>query len=230
MKMNKSILSIVGGALMLASIAVLPAHAHKVVVSAYAEGTLIEGEIGFSNGDVAADTVVDVLDEDGNKIGETKTDSDGVFQYTPTKSIPLIFRANLGQGHIANFRMEVEDLPEIASSEPVNANQVSAAEVAKLVKTAEAGSSETVGANIDPAILQALISDGVKRELKAFKSDVASAVRREVKPLRKEIFSYKEKNDMQSILGGVGYICGLFGIGFYVAARRERSKVKDERL
>lgn len=49
---------------------------------------------------------------------------------------------------------------------------------------------------------------------------VAEQVRREVKPLRQEILDYKEKNNLQTILGGLGYIAGLFGIGFYVAARK----------
>ena len=213
---------------MIASIMVLPAHAHKVVISAYAEDTFIEGEIGFSSGDVAPDAIVEVFDEGGNKIGETKTDADGVFQYTPTQKIPLIFRSNLGQGHIANYRMEIEDLPDIASTtDEATSSDASALVTAPANPTVES-SAEAVNAaaNINPALLEALVKEGVKAELKSFKSNIASAVRKEVKPLRKELAAYKEKNDMQSILGGIGYICGLFGIGFYVAARRERSKNK----
>ncbi|NIY97843.1 cobalt ABC transporter permease, partial [Salipiger sp. HF18] len=47
------------------------------------------------------------------------------------------------------------------------------------------------------------------------------AVRDEVRPLRREIAAYREHNDLQSILGGIGYIVGLFGLGFYLAARRK---------
>ena len=53
---------------------------------------------------------------------------------------------------------------------------------------------------------------------------VADTVRREVKPLRQVISAYTEKNDLQSILGGLGYIIGLFGIGYYVAARQKLKK------
>ncbi len=212
---------------MMASIMVLPAHAHKVVVSAYADGTYIEGEIGFSSGDMAANTVVEVFDDAGNKVGETKTDEEGIFQFTPTKATPLIFRANLGQGHIANYRMEVDELPEIFSADQMKAAEEEKAKQASLIKEAEAETSKSGGAAIDPALLQAMISEGVKVELKAFKSEIASAVRKEVKPLYKEVAAYKEKNDMQSILGGIGYIFGLFGVGFYVAARRNRTKTKN---
>ncbi|WP_135079649.1 cobalt ABC transporter permease [Terasakiella sp. SH-1] len=53
---------------------------------------------------------------------------------------------------------------------------------------------------------------------------IAKAVRDEIQPLRKEIAAYKEKNDLQTILGGIGYILGLTGIGFYMAARRQNGK------
>ena len=49
---------------------------------------------------------------------------------------------------------------------------------------------------------------------------LARIVRDEMRPLRQEIAAYKEKNDLQTILGGIGYIAGLFGLGFYLAARR----------
>jgi nickel transport protein len=54
----------------------------------------------------------------------------------------------------------------------------------------------------------------------ALEGMIAEAVRREIKPLRKELTAYKEKNDMQSILGGLGYICGIFGLAFFLYARR----------
>jgi nickel transport protein len=68
----------------------------------------------------------------------------------------------------------------------------------------------------------------MKTELAKLKSELRAAVRLETKPLRKEIAAYKEKNDLQTILGGIGYIIGLFGIGFYIAARRERQKSKPK--
>jgi nickel transport protein len=55
----------------------------------------------------------------------------------------------------------------------------------------------------------------------AERSAISEAVRAEIRPLRREIAAYREHNDLQSILGGIGYIVGLFGIGFYVAARKK---------
>nr|WP_321463654.1 cobalt ABC transporter permease [uncultured Cohaesibacter sp.] len=203
-----------------------PAVAHKVVISAYAEGSIIEGEIGFSNGDVAADTLVEIFDDAGSKIGETTTDEDGIFQYNPTARMPLNFKANLGAGHIATYHMEVDELPgDIGGDAGAKAATAELDAVMAELRQETPSQAAAATSGIDPEALQKLIAAEVHAQLEAFKPEVASALRNEVKPLRKLLSDYMEKNDMQAILGGVGYICGLFGIGFYVAARKERAKL-----
>ncbi|WP_205563269.1 cobalt ABC transporter permease [Cohaesibacter haloalkalitolerans] len=206
-----------------------PASAHKVIVSAYADGADIEGEIGFSNGDMAIETDVDILDDDGNILASTKTDDDGIFRYTPTKRIPLTFRANLGAGHVATYHMGLDELPEGIGGDERSAaaadavNDVVAQMAPTNVGTPE-GSASSVAVGLDPAMLQKLIAAEVGQQLEAFKPEIATQMRNEIKPLRKVVSEYMEKNDLQAILGGIGYICGLFGIGFYVAAVRDRKK------
>lgn len=218
--------------LVLACAFAAPASAHKVIVSAYADGADIEGEIGFSNGDMAVQTEVDILDDDGNILATTKTDDDGIFRYTPTKKMPLTFRANLGAGHVATYHMGVDELPEgiggdeksAAAAAAVN-EVVAQMDAAKAVNTdGSAGKASSVAAGLDPAMLQKLIAAEVGQQLEAFKPEIATEMRNEIKPLRKVVAEYMEKNDLQAILGGIGYICGLFGIGFYVAAVRDRRK------
>ena len=175
------------------------AQAHKVIASIYSSGDTIEGEIGFSNGDMAANTVVEVFDGDGNKLGEVKTDEEGFFIYKPTRHTVHVFRADLGAGHIANARMEVDELPNLGGT--------------------GTSSAEAASAPVQPQTTpsEAALSDGQRAML-------TELIHREVNPLRREIAAYKEKNNMQTILGGIGYILGLFGIGFYVAARRGNRK------
>lgn len=170
-----------------------PAWAHKVIASVYASGAVIEGEIGFSNGDMASNALVQVTDEAGNALGEAKTDENGAFTFTPTKAVAHVFRADLGAGHVAEVVMAVEDLPPSLHG--------GGAPPAALPTGPKA---ETAAAPLDDR----------QRDL------LAELVRREVKPLRQEIAAYKEKNDVQSILGGIGYIAGLFGLGFFLSARR----------
>ena len=45
-------------------------------------------------------------------------------------------------------------------------------------------------------------------------------IRAEITPLRRELAARGRKNDLTAILGGIGYVLGVFGLGFYLAARR----------
>jgi len=193
-------------ALSLVAIGFLPAsaRAHKIIASVYVSGSVIEGEIGFSNGDMAANIVVLVYDDANNQIGETKTDGDGFFVFTPTKSVTHVFRANLGAGHVAEARLEAEDLPEIAAP-PQAAGVITSAQAANVPAAPVDGAATGNGFSKEQRLL------------------IAEAVRNEVRPLRREIAAYREKNDLQTILGGIGYIVGLFGLWFFIAARKQRT-------
>ncbi|SIO32656.1 nickel transport protein [Rhodovulum sp. ES.010] len=174
----------------------LPAAAHKVIASAFPSGDAIEGEVGFSSGDMAGNLLVEVFDGAGTKLGEAMTDADGFFTYVPTQPVRHVFRADLGAGHVAEFEMAAED-------------------VAAILGAAEAAAAPASGAAPDgPATNPAIgLSD-------ADKAAIAAIMRDEMRPLRREVAAYKEHHDIQTVLGGIGYIAGLFGLGFYFAARR----------
>jgi nickel transport protein len=182
-----------------ALLASVPVHAHKVVASVWADGDSVEGEVGLSNGTMApAGTPVEVLGPNGEKLGETTTDGDGLFRYTPTQAVTHVFRADLGAGHVAQATLAADELP------------------IDLIRGARAG---TAGSD-DGAVAPVPETPAVSQSPPALEGMIAEAVRREIKPLRKELTAYKEKNDMQSILGGLGYICGIFGLAFFLYARR----------
>lgn len=94
---------------------------------------------------------------------------------------------------------------------------MSAADVAKIMGVA------AVPAPVEPVQADAAAAGGVTIAAltDAERQAIAEAVRDEMRPLRREIAAYREHNDFQTILGGIGYIVGLFGLGFYVAARRK---------
>ena len=181
-----------------------PAMAHKVVASAWADGADIEGEVGFSNGDMApAASLVEVFGPDGAKLGETEVDDEGVFRFTPTQPVPHTFRVDMGAGHVAETTLSVEELP-IALRRQAEGGAAAAPAAAPAAPVS--GSAVTAG-NVD---LEAMIEE---------------AVRREVRPLRRDIAASEEKHDLQSLIGGLGYIAGIFGLLFFVAGWR-RSKAK----
>lgn len=178
----------------------LPALAHKVIAGVFPAGDAIEGELGFSNGDMAVGQEVIVFGPDGTELGRTVTDTDGFFLYTPTSPVAHTFTADMGAGHVAKVVMPAEEVADIMGV------------AAEIVDTPVAASDGPVeGANM---VTVASLSDEERQV-------IAKAVRDEIRPLRREIAAYREKNDMQSILGGIGYIVGLFGFGFYLAARRK---------
>jgi nickel transport protein len=182
------------------AVAPLPALAHKVIASVFPSGQAIEGEIGFSNGDMAVDKLVTVYDSAGTKLGETRTDEDGFFLFTPENPVEHVFRSDLGAGHLAEVSIPAEEVAEILG--------VAAAAPVVTEIPVSAGGAVTVAA----------LSQ-------AERDAIATIVRNEMRPLRREIASYKEKNDLQTILGGIGYILGLFGVGFYLAANRKLKQV-----
>jgi hypothetical protein len=182
-----------------------PALAHKVLMDVFTEGDTIAGEVGFSNGDMSTDTVVDIFDENGNKLGSTKTDADGVFTYKPTAKVNLVFRANLGAGHIAETTMDAADLPTtLGSAEAAPASHAAAVDASV---TADAPAATSSMGDVEATALRKII---------------ASEVSHGIKPLRKEIIAMREQKELHSILGGIGYIVGIFGLGFFVMARRKQ--------
>ncbi|MEB8386682.1 cobalt ABC transporter permease [Rhodobacteraceae bacterium KMM 6894] len=178
-------------------IAAMPALAHKVIVGVFPAGDAIEGEIGFSNGDMAANAEIIVTGEDGSELGRVMTDDDGFFVFVPTQPVTHIFRSDLGAGHVAKITMPQNEVAEILGDTNSDAP-------APLGETPVAPMAPTVTALTE-----------AERDL------VAEVVRDEIRPLRREIAAYKEHNNLQTILGGIGYIAGLFGLGFYLAARRK---------
>lgn len=173
----------------------VPALAHNVIAAVFPSGSAIEGEIGFSNGDMAVDQPVEVYGPDGTLLGTTRTDAEGFFLFTPTQPVAHSFRADMGAGHVADVTLEAED-------------------VARILGTAPAAPAPTADTDAPAAPPGVGLSD-------ADRAEIATMLRDELRPLRREIAAYREKNDLQTILGGLGYVLGLFGLGFYLAARRQ---------
>ncbi len=173
-----------------------PALAHKVITDLFPSGDAVEGEIGFSSGDMAVDVLVEVYDLNGNKLGETRTDEDGFFAWIPESTLPggpLKFISDLGAGHVAEMVLPAEDVPG-GTSVPTPPG--------------------AVAVNLDTTTSAPANTDAIA-------DVVAAAVRNELRPIRRELVQIRERNRFSTILGGIGVIFGLFGAYFYFAARRQ---------
>jgi len=180
--------------------------AHNVVSGVYADGMTIEGEIGFSNGVMAeAGVVVQVLNEAGDKLGETVLTDDGAFVYQAETVQKHLFKANLSSGHIAEMVIEADELSGDA--------------------VAELNSVEAKGEVSEKTAPQDTVAMAPAISVSELQSMIRSAVAQQVRPLQKELRAYKEKVMFRDIAGGLGFIFGLFGVAAWMASKRN---VKDD--
>ncbi|KZZ51594.1 hypothetical protein, partial [Oleiphilus sp. HI0123] len=134
--------------------------AHNVLGGVYTIGVDVEGEIGFSNGEMAPlGSKVMVRDLQGQEIVLVETDEEGFFTFEATKRIDHHIYANLGAGHVFETVLNAEDLSDTLG-------EIMAVESADALETNLRGQM-LVGND-----LQALIE---------------KAVAKQIKPLRKEL-------------------------------------------
>jgi nickel transport protein len=213
-------MKIVGSLLTTATLLFLCADfgwAHKVNVFAYVEGDTVVVE-GYFGGNVKAqNSAVEVLDSAGKKILEGKTDEKGICRFKladlqPIKGdIKIVLEG--GMGHKADFTLRAADLPE-AVQQRQNA-QPQLEEKA----TAELSSSKPY-----PLVRS--------QDTEALKKVVEDAVDRKVQPLLKMLGTQQkllmEQRDrgptVTEIIGGIGWILGLFGIAGYFMGRNRKKK------
>ncbi|PID42390.1 MAG: cobalt ABC transporter permease [Gammaproteobacteria bacterium] len=185
------------------------AAAHNVLGGVYVIGDQVEGEIGFSNGDMApAGSPVTVTDAEGRQIAATTTNEDGFFTFKVTQRIDHFIAADLGSGHIFKYVLKSEELPDSLGSTSVSENSAEPV-VSESHQTPE--NSENRADAVDSAELQAMIE---------------KAVARQIKPLRKDLNAFKEHASVSDVLGGIGYIFGLCGLGIWFN-QRKKGQTKD---
>lgn len=197
-----------GGLLLAASCLATSAEAHKLLLSYWFSDGEIVGEVGLSNGTFASAAPIEVSDADGALIAVITSGGDGLFRYRPLEAADHSFYTDLGGGHIARFKVSKE---EIATG----GRAPRADQGAGLVQ-AEIGASgpDTSGMTLEQR--RALPPSGSAAD----QATIKSLIRQELTPLRREIVALREKNSFQSILGGIGYIVGLFGLAMFWMARQ----------
>lgn len=183
-------------------------HAHKVVLSLYVTGGLIEGEVGFSNGDVAPEARIDVYGPGGERLAELATDDSGFFAYQASARIDHIFKADLGAGHVAEARVAADELSPTLAAQAAPTGTTPAPDSQEGTAAAAGAASQV----LTQANLQAAIQEVVASQ---------------VRPLRQQVTALENRIRFQDVLGGLGYIAGLMGLALYIQSRR-RTKAGDQ--
>ena len=168
--------------------------AHKVNVFAYVEGGKIYTESYFNDGKKCIDSKIEVFDNRGNKLLEGLTDKEGEFSFevlSEDGDLKIVLTASMG--HRAEYSILADELSSAAG----------------LIKE-------------EPEEPVSLISHETSSvDLKEIQSIMEDALDKKLKPSMREIKkSQEDKISPTEIIGGIGYIIGIFGIVAYFLSRK----------
>jgi len=168
--------------------------AHKVNVFAYVEGGKIYTESYFNDGKKCIDSKIEVFDNRGNKLLEGLTDKEGEFSFevlSEDGDLKIVLTASMG--HRAEYSILADELSSAAG----------------LIKE-------------EPEEPVSLISPETSSvDLKEIQSIIEDALDEKLKPIMREIKKSQEDKILPTeIIGGIGYIIGIFGIIAYFLSRK----------
>lgn len=170
--------------------------AHKVNVFAWVEGDTVFVEGYFPGGKKSQDSLVEVFNPAGTKLLEGRTNEKGEFSFKIPERIDLTIVLTASMGHKNDFIVPASDFQEGASASSTPAQVF-------------AGRAEDTSAHpADLSQLEGMIDRALDRKL--------APVMKLIRDTRKEGPTVTE------IIGGIGYIVGLFGLVMYFKSRNKK--------
>ena len=173
-----------------------PLFAHKINVFASPEGNRVSGYAYFRGGSRAVNSQVSVFFTDGTLFLTTQTSDDGCFFFDVTERAEYSIKVITPDGHAASYRLMPH---EFSAALPLR----------------------------DDATLTSDVTDELEAELVsvdctevALSSLVERAVRKEIRLLKEHLQLQEDRARLQDIVGGIGYIFGIFGIVMFFKAKR----------
>jgi nickel transport protein len=170
-----------------------PALAHKVTIFAWVEGDTVFTESKFSGGKKAVNAPVEIYDKDGKKLLEGKTDNKGEFSFKIPKITDLRVVLIAAMGHKAEWMISEK---EIREANPVVKN------------TSAAEPSGTISVGLSKEEIQKVVEDSLDKKLRPI--------------VRMMTESKNAKPSITEIIGGIGYIFGLFGVVLFFKNRSKK--------
>lgn len=186
-----------GAAFFLVLLLAGPVMAHGLRLFAAFDGSEAAGSVYFVGGGVFPAAPVEVRDQQGAVVARLTADDEGRFSFRPPAPGLYQLSVDSGDGHRAEFAL-----------------QVSVAETTSSPISPAAGSPD--------APMPTEPADGPAEITPAQEALLERAVARQLAPLRAEIAAYENKVRLHDILGGIGYILGIFGLLSLILARRRK--------
>jgi nickel transport protein len=178
--------------------------AHKVNVFAWVEGDTVFVEGYFPGGKKSQNSLVEVFNPAGAKLLEGRTNEKGEFSFKIPERTDLTIVLTASMGHKNDFIVPASDFQEGASAPSSPAQSVT--QSAKDSSAHKAGLSQ----------LEGMIDRALDRKL----APVIKLIRD----------TRREGPTIAEIVGGIGYIFGLFGLVMYLKSRnKKRSQETGDR-
>jgi len=170
--------------------------AHKVNVFAYVEGDKVYSESYFNDGKKCVDSKIEVFDNQENKLLEGITDENGEFSFkTPQEEGELKIVLTASMGHRAEYTISADELGDTVG-----------------VGSVKEEFEEPVSV-ISPEV--------PSFDLKEIQLLIEESLDKKLEPILREIKrSQEHKITPTEIIGGIGYIIGIFGIIAYFLSRK----------
>ncbi len=188
--------------LLLSSVMLPAAEAHRVTVFAWIEGDMVHTQSKFGGGRKAQGSPIQVYDLQGNLLLEGLTNDQGEFSFKAPGKMDLRIVLVAGTGHQAEWFVHAADFGDTITGELVSADAK-----AQTRETIVARDAPTATSNISAAELQQVVEAAVDKKLQPV------------------IRMLVEKNTagptFKDIMGGIGYIFGLVGVATYFRCRNK---------
>lgn len=211
------------------------AFAHTLYIFAAQRGDLVEGKVYFRGGSGAAGARVEVYDAHGNKTQDLVCDEEGRFRFQPGVSGKMRLVGILEDGHATEYALEtVAEASGVAAGPPGSAPASDALPLSAPLSPSDslplsgASSPRDAGKGASQGASAIAAGDGLAAGgAMCDPASLVAAIERlqeEVVRLREDIQMSRNAAGWRDVLGGVGYILGLTGVAFYLAARRRESR------
>ncbi len=183
-----------------------PAFAHKLNMFAYVEGNEIFVEGYFTDGKKAKNSEIIVFDAANSELLRGTSDADGQFSFAIPQQNDMRITVNAGMGHQTEYSLLKDELQDEETSSEL-------ATTATTATVTDEKSTQTTDGSLTPVT-------AVNLDNSALRTEVERAVGKAIKPLMRELSAMRAEKSLADIIGGIGFIFGLFGIAMYFKARK----------
>ncbi len=194
------------------------AMAHRVNVFAWVDGDEVHTESKFSGGTLVRSGGITVKDEKtGAVVNQGTTNDKGEYSFRLPEGFAktghgLVVEISAGEGHRNTWTVQPDEISADASAaaEATNAPAApAAAPAAPAVQTAAAAATATTAAPagaLTRAEVEEIVDKALQRQLNPMKRTLAEALDPSIK--------------VSDVVGGIGWIFGLFGVAAIFSNRR----------